>query len=355
MTESTYAREPPVGGRQPLPTVRTMTSSTSTPSQILAYRLWVNHLALRLDRGHVDEAAFVGLQDSVPRSALLSLHARVEEIEFESWDDSGLVQVWGPRGAVYVISRSDFAVFTLGRLPRNSGRRRVVEEDAARIRDLLGRADRPSLRTVTEGSVRRVREAAASGTIGIRWDGSRIDVWSIESPDDDAEACRRELARRYFRAFGPSTPPAFAIWAGIDRHDADTTFERLRPELVEVRLGGSVRWIPAETQDLLTAFDDAPDTTRVLPPGDAYLLTRDRALVVPDPVLRSRLWPQRNVPPGGVLLKGELVGTWRRHGHAFTISSWRVIPSREKELIEAEVAAMPPLATGQPSVTWTAI
>jgi hypothetical protein len=160
------------------------------------------------------------------------------------------------------------------------------------------------------------------------------------------------LARRHFRAFGPSTSSGFATWAGIDRQDAQETFEALDSELLELQEEASPFWILAESRALLAVTDDIPGTTRMLPPGDPYLLARDRALVVPDSVHRSRMWPQGNVPPGGVLVKGELVGTWRRQGHRFAISSWTTIHSEDREAIEAEVATMPPLGQSQHRVTW---
>jgi hypothetical protein len=52
---------------------------------------------------------------------------------------------------------------------------------------------------------------------------------------------------------------------------------------------------------------------RLLPSGDAYLLLQgaNRELLVPDAARRSALWTPR-VWPGGVLIEGEVVGTWRR-------------------------------------------
>lgn len=325
-----------------------------TRSQILGYRLRANHLDQRLAREDVDKAAYVGLQDSVPRSALLSLHARVDEIGFDAWDDPKLVQVWGPRGSVYVIPRGALAVFTLGRLPRDAHQRRGIEEDAQRVRELLEVCDRPSLTTVTGGSVRRVREAAATGTIMIRWDGSSIEVWAAEPPDaDDVEACRLELARRYLHIFAPSTSAYFATWAGIDRQDATETWVALQDELVDVRVNRSIRQALAETGRLLMEEDEIPETTRLLPPGDPYLLARDREVVVPDKLNRSRLWPQGNVPPGGLLVVGELAGTWRRQLHSFTTSTWRSIDTGVQDAIQSEIDSMPSLGTDEPTVRWT--
>lgn len=47
-------------------------------SQAVTYRLAVNRLSRRLPAGSYVDAAYVGLQDTAPRDALLGLHARVQ-------------------------------------------------------------------------------------------------------------------------------------------------------------------------------------------------------------------------------------------------------------------------------------
>src|SRR2546423_4744605 len=90
-----------------------------TRRQILAFRRRMGALDERLPRGHhsLRRAAWAGLQDSMPRAALLSIHARVEGTGPSTWEASSLVQVWGPRNSAYVIPAPDLAVFSLGRLP----------------------------------------------------------------------------------------------------------------------------------------------------------------------------------------------------------------------------------------------
>jgi hypothetical protein len=276
----------------------------------------------------------------------------VEDVDFDAWNDPNLVQVWGPRGSVYVIPKSDFAVFTLGRLPRNADQRRAIEEDAQRVRDLLDVSDRPSLEAVTGGSVRRVREAAVTGTIRIRWDGSGIEVWAAAPPDADVEACRLELARRYLHALAPSSSSHFATWAGIERQEAAGTWTALQDELVDVRVEGSTRQALAESAGSLVGDDEIPDTTRLLAPGDPYLLARDREALVLDDRHRSQLWPPGNVPPGGLLVEGELAGTWRRQLHSFTITPWQLIGTEVENVVQADVEAMPPLGASEPTVRW---
>src|SRR5918911_3621057 len=90
-----------------------------TRSQILSFRRHAASLDERLPHGQgaLRRAAWAGLQDSMPRAALLSIHARMTGTDPASWEDPSLVQVWGPRFSAYVVAKRDLAVFTLGRLP----------------------------------------------------------------------------------------------------------------------------------------------------------------------------------------------------------------------------------------------
>src|ERR687895_495512 len=96
-----------------------------TRAQILAFRRSVGALDQRLPpgAGSLRQAAWAGLQDSMPRAALLSIHARVEGTEPDTWADPSLVQLWGPRFSAYVVAARDLAVFSLGRLPDEAGAR----------------------------------------------------------------------------------------------------------------------------------------------------------------------------------------------------------------------------------------
>src|SRR6266852_424916 len=111
-----------------------------TRTQVLAFRRRVGALDERLPRGRrsLRRAAWAGLQDSMPRAALLSIHARVEGAGPSAWDDPSLVQVWGPRYQVYVVAEPDLAVFTLGRLPDAGKTRQKAEELAERLHVSLG-------------------------------------------------------------------------------------------------------------------------------------------------------------------------------------------------------------------------
>src|SRR5437899_4809918 len=103
-----------------------------TRENVLAFRQRATFLQRRLPPGRLVDAAFAGLQDSAPRSAVLALHARVQDVSPSAWRDPRFIQVWGPRGAVYVVPSRDVAVFTLGRSPRNPVLAAAVRSAAAK-------------------------------------------------------------------------------------------------------------------------------------------------------------------------------------------------------------------------------
>ena len=106
-----------------------------TRQQVLAYRRRVGALDERLPPGSksLRQAAWAGLQDSMPRAALLSLHARVTGVEPSTWEDPSLAQLWGPRYSTYVVPKRDFALFSLGRHPDNAKGRQRAERIAAQL------------------------------------------------------------------------------------------------------------------------------------------------------------------------------------------------------------------------------
>jgi hypothetical protein len=190
-----------------------------TRAQILTFRRRVGALDERLPRGarSLRAAAWAGLTDSVPRAALLSIHARVEGTRPSTWEDRSLVQVWGPRYSTYVVPGRDRAIFTLARLPDDARRRRTAEEMAALLHGFLaGRRLKDNAVQKALGVGNGLKYATTTGTVLIRWEGARAPtIWTVPRPEIDPLDARRELARRHLHVFGPSTQQAFAIWAGI--------------------------------------------------------------------------------------------------------------------------------------------
>src|SRR5437763_2827674 len=176
-----------------------------TRKQILAFRRRVGALDARLPMSSksLRRAAWAGLQDSMPRAAVLSLHARVEGVEPSTWEHRSLAQLWGPRYQTYVVPKRDFALFSLGRLPDNPKGRHRAERIAQRLHAHLdGRriTDREAAGALSVGNA--IRYAATTGTVAIRWEGARAPtVWTVAAAKvEPADACR-ELARRYLHVF----------------------------------------------------------------------------------------------------------------------------------------------------------
>jgi hypothetical protein len=210
---------------------------------------------------------------------------------------------------------------------------------AARIDNFLG-GRRATVNEVAAGLGvhNAVRYATATGTVLIRWEGALTPViWTVPRPEIDPLDARRELARRYLHVYGPTTPQAFAKWAGVGDAAGRATFESLGRELAAVRA----------------------------PTGDAWILARDEATVreparpaAPARLLPSRgeLWTSR-VWPGAVLVAGEIVGTWRRAHADLSIQPWRRLTRAERAAVEAEAESLPlPRLEGKAIVVrWPAV
>ena len=329
-----------------------------TRQQILAYRRRVGALDERMPMGSqsLRRAAWAGLQDSMPRAALLSLHARIDGVESSTWEDPALAQLWGPRYHTYVVAKRDFALFSLGRLPDNAKSRLRAERIAERLRahlDGTRMTDREVGRELGVGN--SLRYAATTGTVAIRWEGARAPtVWTVVAADVDPADARRELARRYIRIFGPATANGFARWAGISRRSASDAFASLEASLLPVRSPLGDEWLLAEDEPAIRADETAAAPARLLPSGDAYFLLdgAERELLVPREDQRQRLWTPR-VWPGALLVKGEIRGTWRRAHHTVRIDAWARLSRETRDAIETEANALPLPGVERPiEVVW---
>jgi hypothetical protein len=308
---------------------------------VLAYRLRVNHLTG--DRSaDLLAAAHSGLQDGSPLSALLSFAARVTGVEADDWRAPGLAQVFGPRGAIYVVRTEDIGVFTLGLLPRDALRVARIETVAEHVRRVLDGSPMRQADVVTKlpgiGGTRGLRWAATAGGITPTWDTVDTVVHPTPAAAMDAESARLELARRFFRYLGPATAQDLRWWLDGLQTDADETVRALGDELEPVMV---------ESQPCLLLRDsgreDPPiDTTGVhlLPPDDTYINRRIGGLLVQTAERRSMLWPKAP-PPGALVIDGEVHGTWRRQKGSIEITPWHTISRRLQADVDETAGGLP--------------
>lgn len=318
-----------------------------TRAQILTFRRTVNALDARLPPGSksLRSAAWAGLQDSAPRAALLSIHARVERAGPESWEHSSLVQLWGPRFSDYVIAAKDLAIFSLGRLPNSARAHARAHDTADRLHSFLNGRRMPFGQAGHAMGVdpNSLRYAAATGRVLLRWDGARQPViWTAPPPAMDAPQARLELAKRYLHIFGPSTPQSFARWAGIHTPDAISAFNALAGELTPASTPVGEAWILASDERSFRAQPGRAAPARLLPSGDTFYLLwgADREILVPNARWRAELWTTR-VWPGALLINGEIAGTWRRSAAEISLDAWRRLSPVEREAVELEAQSLP--------------
>ena len=294
----------------------------------------------------------------MPRAALLSIHARVEDVDPTAWEHSSLVQLWGPRYNNYVVAAKDLAVFSLGRLPDDVRRRKRAHDTATQLHALLDGRRMPFGQAGHALGVvhNSLRYAAPTGTVLMRWDGAKQPmIWIVPAPDMDPRQARLELARRYLHIFGPTTAAAFADWAGIQSAQADTAFAALVGELTPARTPIGDAWILADDEAAFRTAPAAAGPARFLPSGDAYYLLwgADRELLVPDAKHRAALWTTR-VWPGALLVNGEIVGIWRRSAAIVVIETWRRLSTVERDAAEVEAASLPLPGLNSPiTVRWS--
>jgi hypothetical protein len=298
------------------------------------YRLAVNHLSRRLPAGSYVEAAYVGLQDTAPRDALLGMHARVAACEPSAWEHPRLIQTYSPRWAVYVLPRADFGVFTVGRLPRGAAERQALEDRAERACRELASGPRPARALPAD------REVCATGRFEVRWTTRSLHVWERPRPSIDPEAARIELCRRHIHAFGPTTPAAFAWWAGVSSLDAKQSFAILEPELIRVDYDGHTAWILAADEAALATAEPMRGV-RFLVPSDLRLFGQDRTRLFVGPGLHRYSALHDSFHPNGLVIDGRIAGAWGRRAGRVTVKASGPLPADIRRAIRDEAESMP--------------
>lgn len=124
-----------------------------------------------------------------------------------------------------------------------------------------------------------------------------LDDWvpSAPAPADPMA----ELARRYFRAFGPATAADFTTWSGLP---AGAAVKAIRNELTEVEFDGRRGWTLGAVEPV--------EGLRLLPMFDNYLLGyRDRTAML-DPALHGQVYVG-GIIKATVVCDGRVIGSWR--------------------------------------------
>jgi hypothetical protein len=161
-----------------------------------------------------------------------------------------------------------------------------------------------------------------------------IPGWRAASAAPDP-AATAELARTYLSVLGPGTQGEAATFVGTTKADLADIW----PDgLVQIDAGGRKAWFPDEDIDELRGAPP-PDLVRFLGAFDPFLQGRDRPILVPDKAHRQELWKILG-NPGGVLVDGQVVGTWRAKPSGkkvtITVLPFTRIPKKAQSALEDE-------------------
>jgi hypothetical protein len=359
------------------------TAAEARTSDVVAFRLRAHHLTDRQPADDLHEVAGAcGIQNSPPGSALLALHARVEDVTQDRMDriegeEKSLLQSWCMRGSPFYFPTVDAPVFTTGVLPTTETARlhlilgidhalnelgmgldeavdltaeeigavlskrqlainELGEELAERIAGKLTPAQRKTWRAPGPYAANQplgeavvhfcIRILTLRGIVCIAPRTANkapfvlLEDWlGHPVPQVDPAHARATLLRRYLHCYGPSTRKDFAAWVGVRAGDVDPWWTMLDDELTPVEFNGNRTWILSDDLDALQSPPEARGV-RLLPPRDPYTQMRDRETIV-DKKHHREVWKTVG-EPGAVLADGAIVGTWRprKRGRTLTLT-----------------------------------
>lgn len=328
--------------------------------------------------------ALMGVQAQILPAAALALWDRTTGLSYARFEEMlyrrrSLVKLWGQRHTLHIYDSQDWPLLHGARSvnltwwERQAGRtwweglaengnspiddyHLLVEQaaDLLRERETMGRSDlRASGLDLPEelynawggifADMVRLGYACHAGRIGNEGHFAHRERWLPKlawDPPAPLEA-NREMAARYFAAYGPSTTKDFLYWRAATRSTVQPSLDALAPDLAEVRVDGTT--MNVLRSDLPTLRRRPPDAeawpVHLLYRFDPYLLAhRDKGWVV-DPAHYNAVWRPAGHIEGIVLAHGRGVATWRYDrkgkGMAIQVNPFAPLPAYVAQQIPA--------------------
>jgi hypothetical protein len=156
------------------------------------------------------------------------------------------------------------------------------------------------------------------------WVGTDASTMSVTNPT-------AELARRYFRAFGPATAADFTAWSGLA---SGAPIKSIRDELTEVEFDGRRGFSLGEVE--------AVPALRLLPMFDNYLIGYRNREAMLDPGLHAQVYVG-GIIKASIVCDGRVIGIWRleRRGAAtptIRVTAFEALRRRHRLELERERA-----------------
>lgn len=321
--------------------------------QVSAWRLSQHALASRLERPDYAQAAMRtgGMQAQVMSAAELAIWARVDDlgpkgVQVALWQDRTLVKTWAMRAALHLIAAADLPLYVAARSlhePRNWLRyfgyygvtKTEYEAFVAAVPQILGSEPmtREELATAAAEHVGsdKLRDIVLSKGWGTplkpsAWRGDlcfgpnrgrnvtfvRPSAWIGAWQPIEPYAALQEVARRYLRTYGTTTPELFARWWKIGLTPARRLFQSIKGELEAVEVEG---WPALALRTTLEAMQRPaePGIVRLLPLFDAYTIGLGRGAEI-EPLLpkahQNLVYRPQGWISAVVLVDGCIQGVW---------------------------------------------
>ncbi|MEU1587849.1 winged helix DNA-binding domain-containing protein [Micromonospora sp. NPDC005710] len=339
--------------------------------QVMRFRVHAQQLG-RAEGTLADTAVLdIGVQNTGPDGARWALAVRGVDVAAVS--DSELVLLWTVRGAPHLYRRADVAAVAAAVEPfseADAGKRiydavkplkaagidtvAALDEIAARMRAIVstptvkGDVSGRLATVLTEPYLRFCRPCDATHLYEMPFRLAAVRAGLELQLDTSPPVLRRitgfrkapvagdrfDLIRAYLRLLGPATPKQVADYLDAPVKDVKAHWPE---DVIEVTVDSEVRFLLAADEDALESADGRG--TRLLGPFDLFLQAKDRPTLVPDAARAKELLPVLG-RPGGVLVDGELVGTWRprKSGRTFTVTvqPWQRLSAATRKAVTAQ-------------------
>jgi hypothetical protein len=343
-------------------------------AQVHAFRLQRHYLG-RLGPGkRLAEVvgAIGGAQAQLMSAAELQIAVRancsVNDVRDALWEDRTLVKTWLMRGTLHLTRSEDLPLFTaaLGRhwiQVRPSWLKfwQITEQELWAIVDDIGGAlgGTPKTReqviaAVADGRPERIREALRSGWGGMLKPAARNGRlcfgpsrgqnvtfvnprnWLKGWREIDPEKAIADVARRYLRAYGPSTKNDFARWWGAWPGVGAAAWAGLKDDLETVSVAG-VRLEALGDDVEAIRHAELEEPVQLLPGFDPYLMGHANRDHFVERAFASRVSRTAGWISAVVLLNGVVVGTWT---HAQKNQKLRVTVTPFRKLAPSTTSAI---------------
>jgi hypothetical protein len=351
-----------------------------TAAQVAAFRLARHHLSGE-DRSSLVSVCrdVAGIQAQVMSAAELSLWTRRREtrradVQATLWQRRELVKTTCMRMTLHLIPARDFSMYITAMKPSSmahvhrlltrigAGPKHVdtmittvmdaLADGPKTQQDLLARAKQKAergMRLWLKYAWSAMRPAILEGLIcygpprGAEATFVRVDQWLPKQKAMKMADARGELAARFLTAFGPATPRDFSKWSGIKANDAQSAFDSIRDDLVQVSVERGPGWMLRRDLPALTesSVDNAP---RLLPAFDTFLLAHAAKDHLIEPSFYKRVYRNQGWLSPVVLVGGRIAAVWflEERAKAYTVDVRPFLPldKRVRSGIEQEAQAL---------------